>query len=95
MDLGFLLLRLTEKAQGWMVLCAWPRRTSCCPNCLHTRACSQEIFIPAIAASSSAGQVDMVALGKQLACGWRSFHPELGAAGELRRRAQQFVKGIA
>lgn len=36
-----------------------------------------------------------MALGKQLACGWRSFHPELGAAGELRRRAQQFVKGIA
>lgn len=77
-----------------MAMCAWPRRTSRCHGCLHTKAWSQEICIPAIAASSPAGQVDVVALGKQLAHRLRSCHPELGAASELRRTAQKFVKGI-
>jgi len=66
----------------------------CCHSCLNNRVWSQEICIPAIAASSSEGQVDMVALGKQLACRLRICHPELGAVGELRI-TQQFVKGIA
>lgn len=57
----------TDREGAGMAVCAWPR-ISHCHSCLCITAWSQGICIPANAASSSAGPVDTMALGKQLAC---------------------------